>query len=443
MSRPSALSGSPPGDFRKTRPAPRLFHATGHPESMPGGSLGGSLADSRLGSSVLTFVDATAFGVAKVIRMQPALNRLPGEVASNRIRAVVQLLKNLGRHDLGLELAEERIADDEPAITEHIIDVFTRNLLQRYSTRTVERGANAKTYGVVRAEFRVLPGLPEELAQGVFGEPRTYRAWVRVADTGSVITPDPEHVGVVGMGIKLMGVNGPKLIDDERYTQDFTLIGVRTFTAPDTAGMAELQTAILNLRPSVYFFNLRFPGRVLDFVMQALDSHLLGSPLESQLFSCAAHLHGAGRAVHYSLKPRSERRSAVPKSPSDNYLREAMIETLRREDVVFDFMVQLQRDPHRQPIEDPSIEWKEAETPFIPVAELRIPRQEFDSQAQLRFADVLSFTPWHSLPEHRPLGGINRSRKEMYQELSRLRQRLNGIESYEPSGDETFESAPY
>jgi hypothetical protein len=128
----------------------------------------------------------------------------------------------------------------------------------------------------------------------------------------------------------------------------------------------------------------------------------------------------------------------VPKTPSDNYLREAMIKALRQEDVIFDFMVQLQRDPHRQPIEDPSIGWKEKESAFIPVAELRILRQEFDSEAQLRFADVLSFTPWHSLPEHRPLGGINRTRKAMYQELSRLRQRLNGVEHYEPTGDESF-----
>ena len=396
------------------------------------------LADSRLGSSLLSFADATVFGIAKVIRMQPTLNRLPGPAASNRIRAVVQGMKNLRRRDVGLGLAEELVADDEPEVTEHIVDVFTRNLRRRYSTRTAERGANAKTYGVVRAEFRVLPGLPAELAHGVFRAPRTYPAWVRVADTGSVITPDPEHVGVVGMGIKLMGVDGPKLLDDERHTQDFTLIGVRSFTAPDTAGMAKLQTAILNLRPGAYFFNPRYPGRFLDFVMQALDSHLLGSPLESQLYSCTAHLHGPGRAVHYSLKPRSAQRTPVPKTPSDNYLREAMIETLRREDVVFDFMVQLQRDPHRQPIEDPSIEWKESETPFVPVAELRIPRQEFASQPQLRFADVLSFTPWHSLPEHRPLGGINRTRKAMYAELSWLRQQLNGVEHYEPTGAETF-----
>jgi hypothetical protein len=170
-----------------------------------------------------------------------------------------------------------------------------------------------------------------------------------------------------------------------------------------------------------------------------LDSRLLGSPLESQLYSCTAYLHGDGQAVHYSVKPCSDRCTPVPKFPSDNYLREAMIQTLRNEDVYFDFMVQLQKDSHRQPIEDSSIEWKESHTPFVPVAKIRIPRQEFDSLAQLQFADVLAFTPWHCLSEHRPLGNINRSRKDLYLETSKLRQQMNGVNHYEPTGDEDFQ----
>jgi hypothetical protein len=418
-------------------PPPPLAPGGSSPPARPVGSRTG-LADSTLGSSILQFLSEVVFGIARVVRRQPTLNRLPGEVASRRIRSVVQFLKNLFRKNLHLALAEERVPPGEAAVTDHIIEVFRENLLRRYSTRRMERAANAKTYGVVRAELRVLPGLPEHLAQGLFREPRTYRAWVRVADTGSVLTADPDHVGVVGMGIKVLDVAGPKLLDDEQHTQDFTLIGVRSFTAADTAGMATLQTAILKLRPATYFFNPLHPGRFLDFLMQALDSRLLGNPLESQLFSCTAHLHGDGQAVHYSVRPRSGRRSPVPEPPSDNYLREAMIETLSREDVTFDFLVQLQQDAHRQPIEDASIEWKESQTPFVPVAELRIPRQEFGSLAQLDFADVLTITPWHSLPEHRPLGGINRSRKAMYREMSRMRQLANGVAHVEPTGDERF-----
>ena len=396
------------------------------------------VADTTIGAQFLQFVSDTAFGFARVLRRSVGARRVFDDIFQRPIASVVQFLKNAFRPDMHLRLAEERMLPNEDQITNDIIDVFRRNSLRRYSTRKAERGANAKTYGIVRGEFRVLPGLADHLAKGIFREPRNYVAWFRFADTGSVITPDPEHVGVVGLGIKVMGVSGPKLMDDEINTQDFTLIGVRTFTAADTIGMTKLQTQILKYRPATYFFNPLYPGRFLDFVMQALDSRLLGSPLESQLYSCTPFLHGEGQAVHYSVKPLSTRQSPIPTFPSDNYLREAMIQTLREEDVEFEFLVQLQRDSHRQPIEDASIEWKESETPFVPVARLFIPKQEMDSPAQLAFADILSINPWHCLPEHRPLGSINRNRKAMYSEMAKFRQQLNDVQHYEPDGKEEF-----
>ncbi|HZN11736.1 MAG TPA: hypothetical protein VFC61_08660, partial [Blastocatellia bacterium] len=66
-------------------------------------------------------------------------------------------------------------------------------------------------------------------------------------------------------------------------------------------------------------------------------------------------------------------------------------------------------------------------------------RQQFDSPAQLAFAHRLSFNPWHCLPEHRPLGNQNRARRRIYQELSQLRQSMNGTPHCEPTGDEVFE----
>ena len=40
--------------------------------------------------------------------------------------------------------------------------------------------------------------------------------------------------------------------------------------------------------------------------------------------------------------------------------------------------------------------------------------------------DNLSFNPWHSLPEHRPIGGINRLRKAVYETVSAYRHERNG-----------------
>ena len=69
---------------------------------------------------------------------------------------------------------------------------------------------------------------------------------------------------------------------------------------------------------------------------------------------------------------------------------------------------------------------------------LRIPRQTFDSPEQLAFARILTYNPWHCLPEHRPLGNQSRARQRMYWELSGCARQMNAVEHYEPTGDETF-----
>jgi hypothetical protein len=97
-------------------------------------------------------------------------------------------------------------------------------------------------------------------------------------------------------------------------------------------------------------------------------------------------------------------------------------------------MVQFQTDPVKMPVEDPSIEWDEAVSPFVTVATLKIPKQTFDSEPQMAYCEALSFTPWHSLPEHQPIGGINRIRKVVYERASTLRHTANGVPRREPTG---------
>jgi hypothetical protein len=91
------------------------------------------------------------------------------------------------------------------------------------------------------------------------------------------------------------------------------------------------------------------------------------------------------------------------------------------------------------PIENAAVLWPEKLSPRVSVATLRLPRQRFDSPAQIEFARRLSYNPWHSIPEHRPLGNQSRARKRMYWLLSSFRHHMNGIPHYEPNGDETFD----
>jgi hypothetical protein len=88
-----------------------------------------------------------------------------------------------------------------------------------------------------------------------------------------------------------------------------------------------------------------------------------------------------------------------------------MVATLARDDVALDFRVQMQTDPHLMPIENNGVLWPERLSPRVSVATLHLPRQTFDSPAQTAFARRLSYNPWHSVPEHRPLGNQSRARR--------------------------------
>src|SRR5215210_4104408 len=80
-----------------------------------------------------------------------------------------------------------------------------------------------KVHGVAHGFFEILPRLSKELRVGVFAKrklPLPYRVWVRFSSDTTPSTPDLRTT--VGIGIKLFGVPGPKLIDNGD-TQDFIL----------------------------------------------------------------------------------------------------------------------------------------------------------------------------------------------------------------------------
>jgi hypothetical protein len=90
------------------------------------------------------------------------------------------------------------------------------------------------------------------------------------------------------------------------------------------------------------------------------------------------------------------------------------------------------------PVETPMKIWSEEASPFVKVARIDIPSQSFRSDEQMKFCENLSYTPWHALPEHRPLGGINRLRKVVYETISTERHKLNGVRPQEPVAGPDF-----
>ena len=152
--------------------------------------------------------------------------------------------------------------------------------------------------------------------------------------------------------------------------------------------------------------------------MQLLYSPMHANPLEVQYYSNVPFLLGEDQAVQYSLKPCPRGPDQDPGPAGGELPAGRHGATLDRGDWEFDFMVQVQTDPFLMPIEDATVNWPEELSPYVPVARLRLPAQRFTSDEQLAFADVLRYNPWHSLPEHQPLGNSNRARRQMYWELA-------------------------
>jgi hypothetical protein len=352
--------------------------------------------------------------------------------------SLLQSLQNvLRRNDERLALAEEKPLPDEERYNQEIIDAISAFTRENWLPGGAQRFGNTKTFGVLRGEFTVRPDLPEDLREGLFREPRAYPAWVRFSGPGPFAPPDLEDLGQCSVAIKVMGVPGPKLMPDEARTQDLILVSPASFVTPDIRENSKMQRWVRAKAPLGYLLDP--PGRhVLHLAMQLLYSPMHANPLEVQYYSNVPFLLGEGRAVQYSLKPRLRTRTRIPAHPGENYLRDAMTRTLATGDWEMDFMVQVQTDPHRMPVEDATVKWPERLSSYVPVATLRLPAQRFDTDAQLAFADVLRYNPWHSLPEHRPLGNSNRARRRMYEELAELRQAMNAVPHVEPDGSEVF-----
>jgi hypothetical protein len=349
-------------------------------------------------------------------------------------------LINMQRTDEHLRIAEEKPLADEEKYLESIIASFRTQMNDLWKPGGFERGGNTKTHGIVRAEFVVHQDLPENLRRGIYARPQTYRAWVRFSGPGPYITPDIDDVGFMSISIKLMGVDGPKLMDEEKFTQDMFGVSTPTFVTPDTKANAQLQIESVKNASIFYFLNFHRP-HVLDFIMQSLWIKTQSSPFEAPYFSCVPYLLGEGQAMQYSVWPKTNKRTPIPRlplRPPDDYLRDAMVAALANGDIEFDIRLQLQTDPHLMPIENNAVLWPERLSPRLSVATLRIPRQTFNSPEQMEFAKRLSYNPWHCVPEHRPLGNQSRARHRMYLELSTLRHTMNRVPHYEPTGDETF-----
>lgn len=333
---------------------------------------------------------------------------------------------------LGEELVPPREAED----VDELVRIFRRIQDARDRRKQpVPRNVHPKQHGCLRANFIVQRDLPPQLCHGVFAAPRTFTTLVRFSNSKQRDDRLPDGHG---MALKLLEVDGPRLMPNDlsARTQDFILIDHPVFFARDVADLVplvrhyeRLMTGGMLAKAKTVLAGMLSRDRRFKLLRQA-GAKRPESPLQIQYWSTTPYRLGKS-AMKFSLRPTG---ASLPTAfRSHHKLKEALAAHLRARDASFDFLVQLQGEPERTPIEDATVEWDDRSSPFVKVATLVIPRQEFDTPVKLRFGEDLFFTPWHGLEAHRPLGGINRARRKAYEVISDVRRQSNGAARAEPN----------
>jgi hypothetical protein len=350
---------------------------------------------------------------------------------------------------------------------EAIAALITRHI-DRQKGRPKRRDQHPKQHGCVKARFCIEPHLweklPESCRVGLFRQPQRLDAWVRF----STLKEQNDKKGDIhGMAVKVMvpeGDEGDPEVEPKNTSkiQDFVFIdaprffikGVKPYlqlfqvldwvaalkdpavTEPPSKNKLALIFKILVglftfLMPSLSPSQWRF--RELWILITAkLQKKLfrMTSPLDQAYWSTTPYQLGSpDRAMRYFVKPSAINHAAKPKQYTPHYLRESLVEHLthQQQQARFDFYIQVKEKPTLADLDDATLQWKDV--PEYKVATLQIPPQQFYYDQEPAFGESLSFTPWHCLPEHEPLGSMNAIRQQVYLQAAKRRNDLNHADS--------------
>ncbi|WP_320773511.1 peroxidase family protein [Streptomyces sp. CRN 30] len=150
----------------------------------------------------------------------------------------------------------------------------------------------------------------------------------------------------------------------------------------------------------------------------AATRRVIGSLATETYWSRGALLWGDAGPVRYLLRPvPGTPPASAPDRKDPEYLHREFARRLAGADVVHELCVQRYVDERRTPVEDTSVAWEESVAPALPVARLTIPSQDLDgAEARAAAARIedLTFNPWYTTDDFRPLGNLNRARKAAY-----------------------------
>jgi len=311
------------------------------------------------------------------------------------------------------------------------------------------RSVHAKSHGLLHAELEVIAGLPPTLAQGLFAKPAKYPVVMRFSTIPGDVLDDSVSVPR-GLAVKVIGIPGDRLPGSEGdTTQDFVLVDGPAFAAPTAKKflgnlklLAKTTDKAEGLKKALSVA-LRGAEALLESVgsqsglLKTLGGHPEDHILGETFFSQAPIRYG-DYIAKVAVAPVSAELVALANAPLNvngkpNGLRDAVRAFFTARGAVWELRVQLCTDLKAMPVEDSSIAWPEDKSPYVAVARIIAQRQDTWSDVNITaIDDGLSFSPWHGIMEHQPLGSIMRVRKAAYKASADFRGGRNGCPMYQP-----------
>ena len=242
----------------------------------------------------------------------------------------------------------------------------------------------------------------------------------------------PDVTTTCGIGIKLFGVPGKKLLppNTDATTHDFILQNHDVFFVDDATEFCKFTRGSVVEHSDSYSQEHPRTARILEDMAKVVPS-----VLDSRYWSGLPYAFGKDRHVKYKLVPVSIGSEPVPGLSTDDpdYLRTDLRERLLHSPATFHFMVQFAIDPQHTPLDKATHRWEETVSEPVHVATLTIPRQDVRAEGQARYGEDLAFNPWHALAEHAPVGSLQDARRVVYQAAADLRREHNDVPLEEPA----------
>jgi hypothetical protein len=310
----------------------------------------------------------------------------------------------------------ETIAPDE----ETRFRGFADELVAVQKARSAEQGGKMPRALHVKQHLGAVGELvvkaPEGARHGVFSiTGKSWPVYVRFSNGASRPQADKQP-DVRGFALKLVGVPGKKLIEglEDAETQDFLFINSQAipFRTPDEFMMFQraAKDGPGKLLPRLIgSFGL---ARALGILWGAITAEKVKS-YATHAFHTAAPIAFGKTAAKLALFP-AETNAEGEAVSGDDYLRRDLGARLERGPLSWRLRAQLFADESTTPIEDTSVAWT---GPWIDLATLTLPKQSVTSARGHEISELvsqMSFDPWHTTEEHRPLGAIMRARKVTY-----------------------------